>query len=190
MESEQPKKKSSFLQDIKDILIFAVIAFAILLPVRLFIAQPFIVMGTSMDPTFENGDYIIVDEISYKLEKPQRGDVVIFKFPQDQTKDFIKRIIGLPGEKVVIKNNTITIINKDNPNGFVLSEPYLTFTGTMADQTVQLDNNSYFVMGDNRPVSYDSRSWGPVSSNLIIGRAIVRALPLNQIGIFPGKETQ
>src|SRR5271168_3756553 len=190
MESEHPKVKSSFLQDLKDIVIFAAIAFIILLPIRLYVAQPFIVVGTSMEPTFENGDYLIVDEISYKLEKPQRGDVIVFKFPDDQTKDFIKRIIGLPGETVVIKNNTITIINKANPKGFVLNESYLTFKGTMTDETITLDNNSYFVMGDNRPVSYDSRSWGPVSSNLIIGKALFRALPLDQIAIFPGKESQ
>jgi len=165
---------------------FALIALFIVLPFRIFIAQPFIVSGSSMDPTFKNGDYLIVDQLSYKFEEPQRGSVVVFKYPQDTTKYFIKRIIGLPGDTLTIHGSEVTIKNAQNPQGFTLTEPYIVFPKTDDDMTITLTNTQYFTMGDNRIGSFDSRSWGPVDKSLIIGRPILRLFPLNKIGVFPG----
>ena len=124
--------------------------FVILIPIRLFIAQPFVVVGGSMDPTFATGQYLIVDELSYRFETPERGQVIIFKYPKDTTKYFIKRIIGLPSEKISIKDGVVTIKNSAHPDGFVLDEPYIKnpSTSNLPEQT--LGSNDYFVMGDNR----------------------------------------
>ena len=175
-------KKSSF---IKEVLIYAVIAIVIVVPIRLWIAQPFVVSGDSMDDTFENGQYLIINELSYELGSPSRGDVMIFKYPLNPSEYFIKRVIGLPGETVVVHNNTVTIKNVTNPNGFVLSEPYAKGE-TFGEETITLSPNQYFVMGDNRMVSSDSRLWGPVPSNDIVGTPILRLLPLSTIGVRPG----
>jgi signal peptidase I len=169
----------------KELFQFAILILVILVPLRLYVAQPFIVVGTSMEPTFSTDQYLIVDELSYHLGAPSRGQVVIFKFPLDTTKYFIKRIIGLPGETVSITNGVVTIYNKDNPQGFTLTEPYVTFPKDTNETTV-LTANQYFVMGDNRAVSYDSTSWGPVPANLLVGRAFLRLLPLNKLSILPG----
>ncbi|HVS79637.1 MAG TPA: signal peptidase I [Candidatus Paceibacterota bacterium] len=165
---------------------FALIALFIVLPFRIFIAQPFIVNGASMDPTFKSGDYLIVDQLSYRFENPPRGSVVVFKYPKDTTKYFIKRIIGLPGETVSIQGSSVTIKNAENPAGFTLDEPYIQFPKTDDNLTVTLGPTQYFVMGDNRLGSSDSRAWGPVDKSLIIGRPILRLFPLGEIGIFPG----
>jgi signal peptidase I len=164
---------------------FALIALAVVLPIRFFVAQPFIVSGSSMDPTFMNGQYIIVDELSYRFENPKRDDVVIFNYPQDVSKYFIKRIIGLPGETVTIKGTTITIRNAAHPEGMVLQEPFIPKQSDN-NLTATLKNDEYFVMGDNRPASFDSRFWGPLPKNLIIGKPFVRLLPLRTFGVFPG----
>lgn len=180
-----PPKKSSFF---KDTAIFAIIALAIILPIRFFIAQPFIVDGSSMDPTFESNEYLIVDEITYRFEPIQRGDVIIFKYPNDTTKYFIKRIIGLPGETVQIEGTKVTIKNKEYPQGFELTENYVSSSNFTSDHTlVNLTDRQYFVMGDNRGASYDSRSWGPLDKKYVIGRPIFRLFPLNQISYLPGE---
>lgn len=166
---------------------FTIIAVAIVVPIRIFIAQPFIVSGSSMYPTFENGQYLIIDEISYRLQNPTRNDVVVFRYPNDTKKFFIKRIIGLPNEEVKIHDNEVTIINKENPDGFQLDQSYIKNISTDRDITLQLKNNEYFVMGDNRTASSDSRYWGPVKKDLIIGKVFLRLLPLNKIGVTPGK---
>lgn len=151
----------------------------------MYIAQPFIVSGSSMEPTFENGQYLIVDELTYRFENPQRGDVIIFRFPQDTKKFFIKRIIGLPGETVLIEGSHITIENEEHPDGFVLNEAYLT-KETHSTIRLKLTADEYFVMGDNRPASSDSRIWGPLPRDLIIGRAFLRLLPVPTLSVFPG----
>jgi len=168
---------------------FALIAVAIVIPIRMFIAQPFIVSGSSMVPTFEDGQYLIVDEISYRLNEPQRDDVVVFKYPNDTTKFFIKRIIGLPNEIVDIKGTTITITNKEHPKGFILDQ---SFVKNEADSNThyELKSGEYFVMGDNRPASSDSRYWGAVSKKLLIGKVFLRLLPVSKIDIFPGSYKQ
>jgi len=168
-----------------EIVKFALIAIVIVLPIRLFIAQPFIVSGTSMDPTFESGEYIIVDELSYRFNDPKRGDVVIFKFPEDMTKYFIKRIIGLPGETVIVSENSVTIKNDEDPDGVALEEPYLGSVGGTGT-TITLGDDEYFVMGDNRRDSYDSRYWGAMPREDVVGRAFMRLLPVRKIDYLPG----
>lgn len=178
-------KKTNFL---KDTAIFAIIALAVILPIRFFVAQPFIVDGASMDPTFATGQYLIVDELTYRFEPISRGDVVIFKYPNDTTKFFIKRVIGLPGETVQINGTQVTVKNKENPQGEIITENYVDSKNTLSTRSVTtLSKDQYYVMGDNRSASFDSRSWGPLDKKLIIGRPLIRLLPLNKIALFPGE---
>ncbi len=164
---------------------FIILLFAILLPVRLFVLEPFLVYGSSMEPNFDTGDYLIVDEISYKFSDPKRGDVVVLRPPYDTTRHFIKRVLGLPGETIQVHGNSVTILNKQHPEGFTLSEPYIKFqSDKVAEFTLKSDE--YFVMGDNRTVSYDSRSWGPLPAKDITGKALLRLYPFKSIGILPG----
>jgi signal peptidase I len=135
-----------------------------------------------MDPTFKTGEYLIVDELSYHFGEPERGSVLIFKYPKDPSKYFIKRVIGLPGETVQIKDGDVTIVNKENPKGFALNEPYVKFE-KKDNLLVTLAAKEYFVMGDNRLGSADSRLWGPVPEDNIIGRPIIRFFPPS---LFPG----
>ena len=150
-EIKDRNEKPNLKREIWEFFKFAVIAFIIVMPIRLWIAQPFIVRGSSMVPTFQDGDYLIVDEVSYHFSSPQRGDVIIFRYPLNPSQFFIKRIEGLPGE---------------------------TIGG------VTLTGNEYYVLGDNRPASSDSRYWGPVKSNLIVGRALLRLWPVSSLGIL------
>jgi signal peptidase I len=185
-------QKDSYL----DIFKFAIIVLIIFLPIRLWVAKPFIVSGDSMYPTFQNNQYLIVDELTYRLEPPKRDDVIVFEYPYDvyltsanhtgAKTYYIKRIIGLPGETIESKNGIISIINKDNPQGTVLNEPYVVNHSTAGDFSVTLTNNEYFVMGDNRPASSDSRVWGPLDGNLIVGRPFFRLLPPSAISVLPG----
>jgi signal peptidase I len=168
-----------------ELLKFILVAVIIVVPVRLFIAQPFIVSGASMDPTFMNGQYLIVDELTYRLAAPERGDVVIFKYPKDPSQYFIKRIIGLPGETVNIVPNRVSVTKTDDSE-VVLEEEYVVNEGNGSNLTVTLRDDEYFVMGDNRPESSDSRFWGVLPRENIIGRALVRLLPLQSATILPG----
>ncbi|MEN9621744.1 MAG: hypothetical protein RLZZ67_178 [Candidatus Parcubacteria bacterium] len=177
---EQPK--SNF---IKETISYAAVALLIVLPIRMWIAQPFVVNGGSMDTTFADGEYLVVDEITYRFNEPQRGDVLIFKYPQDPSKYFIKRLIGLPGETVVVKNDVVMIINAENPKGIVLNEPYIN-SKSFLTKTETLSKDEYFVMGDNRGVSSDSRVWGPLPKDDLVGRPIVRLLPLSRMDFLPG----
>lgn len=179
----QPKEENFF----KEIVKFTLLALAIVIPIRAYIAQPFVVSGASMDPTFETGEYLIVDELTYRFEEPERGQVVIFKFPKDPKVYFIKRIIGLPGETVIIAQGNVTIKNETNPEGFIINEPYVFESNKLRDSySVTLGEHEYFVMGDNRAQSSDSRSWGPLEDKFIVGRPIIRLLPLDKIGLLPG----
>lgn len=174
-----------FFASFLEVLEIAVIAVAAVFIVRTFLVQPFLVSGTSMVPTFSNGDYVLTDELTYRIRPPERGEVIVFHDVSDPSTYLIKRIIGLPGETVSINNNTVTIYNKQNPNGFVLNESYLPAgTVTAGDQTWTLSSSSYFVMGDNRAVSYDSRSWGPLPASNIVGLVRFRLWPLNAITVF------
>ncbi len=169
----------------KELLSYAIIALVFVLPIKMWIAQPFIVNGSSMDETFADGEYLIVDEISYRFKDPQRGDVLVFRYPQDPDKFFIKRLIGLPGEEVSIKSGQVTITNSDRPEGFVLNEPYI-HSKTFNNVNTVLGPEEYFVMGDNRIVSSDSRMWGPLPKDDLIGRPVARLYPFNRIDIWPG----
>ena len=147
------EKKKEFWEFIK----FVLIAVLIVVPVRLWVAQPFIVNGASMEPTYDNGDYLIVDEFSYHFRRPKKNEVIIFHYPLNPSEFFIKRVEGVPGETVKIENKEI-----------------------------KLKKGQYFVMGDNRANSWDSRKWGPVPEKLIVGRVLVRLWPFNKIEILPG----
>jgi signal peptidase I len=183
--NEETPKKSTLKEVIKEIIIFLVIAGGIVVPFRVYVAEPYLVDGRSMDPTFATGDYLIVDKISKNARFPERNAVIVFDFPNDTSKSFIKRVIGLPGETVVIKNNTVTIINSENPDGITLDQSYVTHAGQGFYQKT-LEGDEYFVMGDNRAESYDSRYWGPLKRSFILGRPIVRLFPINKIDSFPG----
>ena len=184
---KQPEKKSSstLKSILKEIFIFAIIAFGIVLPFRMFVAEPYIVYGASMDPTFKTGDYLIVDKLSFELGEPQRNSVVVFKFPNDTSKNFIKRIIGLPGDTIIMKGNEVKIINKDNPEGFIIDQSYVVHTSP-GDFEQTLGPDEYFAMGDNRAESYDSRGWGVLPRKDMLGRPILRLFPISKIGIMPG----
>lgn len=156
--------------------------------IQAFIIRPFIVSGTSMDPNIKDKQYLIIDEVSYHFETPKRGDVIVFKAPPEPTKYYIKRIIGLPGDTVKILKGKITIVNAAHPDGFTIDEPYITHTSEDSGVFVVPQNN-YFVMGDNRSGSYDSRSWGMLPDANIRGRALVRLLPIDTVKVLPAKET-
>lgn len=183
-------KLKVFLEDGWDLLKFAIMALIIVIPIRMWIAQPFVVSGESMYPTFHNGEYLIVDEISYITGKEKRGDVAIFKYPDDTKRFFIKRIIGLPNEKIVVTEDSVTIINKEHPDGFIMAEPYINEKVFSPTGEYNTKDNEYFVMGDNRNRSLDSRSWGVLPKKLMIGRAYLRLLPLKTISYLPGVYNQ
>ena len=160
----------------KELAKLVILSLIIVVPFRLYIAQPFIVDGASMDPTFEDGQYLIVDELSYHFREPVRGEVLIFKYPKDPSKYFIKRIIGLPNETVSIKEGVVSVTSTGNPDGLTLDEPYVQLTKSDT-LNYTLGESEYFVMGDNRLQSADSRLWGPVPENNIIGRPFLRFIP-------------
>ena len=172
-----------------EILQIVIVSLVIVIPFRIYIAQPFLVSGPSMDDTFSNGQYLIVDELTYNLRDPQRSEVVIFHYPLDTKKFFIKRVIGLPGETVEIKGGQVTIFNQTNPKGFILDEPYVNKLNPPRPDNiiVTLKADEFYVLGDNRYVSSDSRIWGPVKRDLFNGRPFLRLLPLKTLSIFPGQ---
>ena len=176
---EEGKKESLW-----DIIKFAIITLAIVVPIRTFIVQPFIVSGASMDPTFKDGDYLIVDELSYLTRSPKRGEVVIFRYPKDPSKFFIKRLIGLPGETVTISGEQVVVMNK--AGRIVMQEPYVKFSKDDDNVTDTLGSSEYFVMGDNRKASLDSRYWGPVPEENMQGRVMARLFPFNKVNYLPG----
>ncbi len=172
-----------------DIVSFALIALLIVVPIRWFVAQPFIVRGASMEPTFHTGEYLIVDQLTYRFTEPKRGDVIILRYPRDESIYFIKRIIGLPGETVELQGTTI-IIRSDGAEPLTLDQSFID-TADMRPEfaTYTLTSEEYFVMGDNRDESSDSRVWGPLPTNDIIGRAFVRLFPPTELDLFPGAIT-
>jgi signal peptidase I, bacterial type len=174
-----PNTKESFWKELVKLVLIAVV---VVVPFRLFIAQPFIVDGASMDPTFKNGQYLVVDELSYHFNAPERGSVLIFKYPKNPDKYYIKRVIGLPNEQVIITKGQVKIINAEYPEGITLDEPYIVYSKDDTS-TYKVGENEYFVMGDNRAGSSDSRYWGQVPEKNIIGRPILRAWPFT---LWPG----
>lgn len=153
--------------------------------VRTFLMQPFLVSGASMEPNFSTGNYLLIDEVTYRLRAPERGEVVVFKYPNDPSVYYIKRIIGLPGEQVVVRAGGVEIINKEHPEGFKVDEAYLdTSLKTLGNIDSVLGENDFFVMGDNRSFSYDSRSWGSLPKDNIIGIVRLRLFPVSSIEAF------
>ena len=183
----QEKKKAPVKESVLEFIKFAVIAVVIVIPIRLFIAQPFIVSGASMVPAFQSGHYLVIDEISYRFEEPKRGEVIVFRFPSSPSKFLIKRVVGLPGETVEIKGNDILIKNEDSPEGFLWKQGDFNRDRSRRDFKVSLSSDEYFVLGDNRGESADSRMWGALKRELIVGRPLVRLFPLSEIGVFPGE---
>ncbi|OQA36963.1 MAG: Signal peptidase I T [Parcubacteria group bacterium ADurb.Bin326] len=184
--SERPfwQKASEFIWEMVRV---AVISLAIIIPVRYFLIQPFYVKGASMEPNFYDHEYLIIDEISYRFNQPQRGDIVVFKYPKDPKQFFIKRVVGLPGERVKIEDNKIYI------DGTILNEAYLdsgaeTVLALRGYGDVVLGSDEYFLLGDNRSQSLDSRSFGPVKREYIIGRTWLRGWPFNRVTFFSAPE--
>lgn len=177
-------KFSDFFLDIAKVVIIALI---IIIPIRFFIVQPFFVRGASMEPTYSQGDYLLIDEISYRFSEPARGDVIIFHPPVERSQFFIKRIIGLPGESVRIENGSVTIVNKEAPQGIILHEDYLA-ENTSGTSEITLGQEEYFALGDNRSSSFDSRSWGALKRDLILGKAFLRAWPFNNFDFIADVE--
>jgi signal peptidase I len=163
------------------------ISLAIILPVRYFLIQPFYVKGASMEPNFHDNQYLVVDEISYRFTAPERGQVIVFRYPLDPQEYFIKRVIGLPGEQIQFKDGRVIIYNTAHPAGLTLVENYLP-TGLMTfdqnDAKISIGSHEYFVLGDNRNASKDSRSFGPVDVSFITGKTLLRGWPLNEATWF------
>jgi len=174
----------NFFQFWWEILKIVLLALVIVIPVRLFLFQPFLVKGQSMEPNFHDNDYLIIDEISYRLGEPKRGEVIVFKFPRNTSQRFIKRIIGLPGESVEIENGKV-MITKDDQTQILDESSYLpSFLETPGSLKITLGADEYFVLGDNRRVSVDSRSWGSVPRKDVIGRVFFRAWPVTAFALI------
>ncbi|MBX4187230.1 MAG: signal peptidase I [Candidatus Doudnabacteria bacterium] len=176
-----------------DFLKIVLIALVIIVPIRYYVFKPYIVSGSSMEPNFQNNQYLIVDELTYHLRTPKRGEVIVLHYPRNPKEDFIKRIIGLPGEKIQIDNGKVTIYNDEHKTGVTLDENYLPNQGLTYEQdpiivggnkTVTLGKDEYFVLGDNRLASSDSRSWGILPRKNIVGKVIIRVLPLTDLDLY------
>ncbi|HBI34161.1 MAG TPA: signal peptidase I [Candidatus Moranbacteria bacterium] len=189
----------SFLWEVVKVFFWALI---IIVPIRVFLFQPFFVQGASMEPNFKDGDYLIVNELGYKetsanvdgmhlftvgsFKELSRGDVVVFRYPRDPKQFFIKRVIGLPGEQVKVEAGKVTIYNDENPEGLVLDERAYLSAGSITNGTVTttIKDNEYFVLGDNRQFSHDSRAWGALPENDVVGKVLIRAWPFTKAEIL------
>lgn len=164
-----------------------VIAAAIIIPVRYFLIQPFIVKGASMESSYYDGEYLVIDELTPRFRDYERGDVVVFRPPNDAGEHYIKRVIGLPGETVELKDGIITIFNEEYPNGIQLEEEYID-DYTSGHQRIDLSFDEYYLLGDNRDHSLDSRKFGTVKESSIIGKVWFRGLPFDRIGVIGSPE--
>lgn len=188
IEPSTAKKKAlgGFLELVQVVLISA----AIVIPLRTFLVQPFYVKGQSMEPNFYDHEYLFVDKLTYRRDTPKRGDVVVTRYPRDPSEFFIKRVIGLPGETVEVANGKVRIYNKEHENGFVLHEQQVGTQGYLDQQftpltdTKTLKDDEYYLMGDNRAASLDSRIFGPVKRSFLVGKVWVRAYPFDRFKHF------
>lgn len=178
-------RKEELRETLAEIIKVFILAVAVILPIRLFLIQPFYVKGASMEPNFYENEYLIVDKLSPHFKPYERGEAIVFRFPAAERKYLIKRIIGMPSERVVIQNRQIAIYSAEYPDGRALKEdaynPYL-----LRDQTIDetLASDEYFVLGDNRPVSFDSEIFGPLKANQITGRVFFRGWPIERLELF------
>ncbi|PIT90284.1 MAG: signal peptidase I [Candidatus Komeilibacteria bacterium CG10_big_fil_rev_8_21_14_0_10_41_13] len=181
----EPSGFDKFKESFWEVFKIVFISLIIIVPIRLYVVQPFIVEGDSMVPNFHDGEYLIVDEISYRFNQPHRGDVIIFHPPQSPKNYYIKRIIGLPEETIEFKDGSIYVYNKQWPQGQLLDESgYLTQSQIREDDSITLKENEYYVIGDNRDNSLDSRRFGPIRDINIKGRAFIRAYPFSSFTTF------
>lgn len=181
-----PLMQSSSGGLLKDLFTLALLIVLVVLPLRLFVISPFVVDGESMHPTFENLDYLLIDEFTYHFASPERGDVIVFRYPKDPSLFYIKRVIGLPGETVSIVKGSVSIREADG-TAVTLDEPYVVNEDATYTKNFVLGSDDYFVMGDNRPNSSDSRVWGTLPRGEIVGRVLLRLLPIARTGVFPGE---
>lgn len=183
----------NFFSFVFELLKIVIISLVIIIPIRYFLIQPFYVKGASMEPNFFDHEYLIINEISYRFNKPERGEIVVFRYPRNPQEYFIKRIIALPREKIQIKNGQVYLYNENNSGGVILEESYLapdTKTYGLSEDIISLDENEYYVLGDNRNSSKDSRSFGPISKSYITGKVLLRGWPFNRISLFKSPEYQ
>ncbi len=185
-ENERKNEPGRFAEYGLEFLKIFLIAAAVILPIRLFLIQPFYVKGSSMEPNFFENEYLIVDKLTPAFQEYKRGEVIVFRHPPTEKYYLIKRIIAVPGERVVIQNRQITIYNAEYPEGVVLDEQEYTprpLRPQAIDETLGPDE--YYVLGDNRPVSMDSEYFGPVDESQIVGRVVIRGFPLSRISVIP-----
>jgi len=177
----------NFFNYVFELIKVVLISLAIIIPIRYFLIQPFYVKGASMEPSFYDKEYLIIDEISYRFHEPTRGDIVVFRYPRDPEEYFIKRVVGLPGEKVQIKDGSVYIYNDKYPDGTKLEESYLPAdvkTYALNEDPTILSSTEYYVLGDNRNASKDSRSFGAVDQKFLTGRVLLRGWPFDRVNVF------
>lgn len=185
MTNKEIKTEGGFravLRSVFDIGGTVLISVAAVIIIRTYVVQPFLVSGSSMEPTFQDGNYLLIDEISYHLRDPKRGEVIVFKYPGNPKTFYVKRVIGLPGETIEIKDNKVSV--KRGEKEIVLEEGYVSTRETDGDFASTLEKNEYFMMGDNRNFSFDSRRWGPLKRSSIIGIVRLRLWPVNEVMAF------
>jgi len=171
------------IEFVMEILETVVFVGSIFIVTYLFIMQPNQVKGASMEPTFLSGEYIFTSKITYKFRPMQKGDVVIFKSPKNPDIEYIKRVMGLPGDKVLVQNSEVYINGQQISENYISAKTNLWEGGFLKEGvTVTIPDGFIFVMGDNRPRSSDSREFGPIDINSIIGQVFYRYFPSNKIG--------
>ncbi|PIZ98471.1 MAG: signal peptidase I [Candidatus Komeilibacteria bacterium CG_4_10_14_0_2_um_filter_37_10] len=185
--NRETEKEATFKSFIFETIKVIIVSLIIVVPIRAYVGQPFYVDGASMEPNFHNGEYLIVDQISYRFAEPVRGDIVVFRPPTNDKVFYIKRLIGLPGETVLINNGKISVIGRDGKELAINEDNYLDVGHQMSEtenyQTT-LKENEFFVLGDNRRNSLDSRRIGPINKDEIRGKVLLRVLPINRFGLM------
>jgi signal peptidase I len=183
--SVQPERKGNM---VFEILKYTFISLIFVVPFRIYVAQPFIVSGLSMTNTLKPSEYLVVDQLTYRRTEPVRGDVVIFKYPLDPSIFFVKRLIGLPGETVRIDRGVVTIQGASTTEQVRIDEPYVSSEALPGPPIeIKLAADEYYVLGDNRKESSDSRAWGPLQKKFLVGRAYARIFPITRAAILPGE---